>query len=227
MPKGKRFCNRKCANKARSKQVDKTCECCGKYFSVAEYRKATTRFCSLECHGYWRFKNENPSSKPDNHLTGNAFRQGKRPTNAFENGVTGKDHPSWIEPIELTCDFCDKIFYKKPWELKRNKSGFYFCSHKCAKEGMRGDKDPRYIGGPKTYRGRNWPKSRQEAIDRDNGTCQDCGTYIGPSISVHHIIPFRDFDDSIKANRVENLVCLCQSCHIKREAPLTIASQVR
>jgi predicted HNH restriction endonuclease len=34
---------------------------------------------------------------------------------------------------------------------------------------------------------------------------------------VHHIRPFREFRDSAEANQRENLIGLCQSCHMKTE----------
>jgi predicted HNH restriction endonuclease len=36
-------------------------------------------------------------------------------------------------------------------------------------------------------------------------------------LPVHHIKPFREFDHPEEANKPENLIGLCQSCHMKRE----------
>lgn len=32
-------------------------------------------------------------------------------------------------------------------------------------------------------------------------------------MSVHHIVNYREFDDKDKANDIDNLICLCESCH--------------
>ena len=36
---------------------------------------------------------------------------------------------------------------------------------------------------------------------------------------VHHIVPFRFFEnDHEKANKIDNLTCLCHNCHAKQES---------
>jgi len=69
-------------------------------------------------------------------------------------------------------------------------------------------------------RGESWSKQRLKALNRDNHTCQKCDTVkseLELPIDVHHIIPYRNFDDSSEANCVENLISLCRSCHMKVE----------
>jgi 5-methylcytosine-specific restriction endonuclease McrA len=74
-------------------------------------------------------------------------------------------------------------------------------------------------------RGEGWPEARRRALERDGFECQQCGLtheehkqrddLFPPNkgLHVHHIVPFRTFDDPEEANRVANLVCLCASCH--------------
>ncbi|WP_106497166.1 HNH endonuclease [Lentibacillus sp. Marseille-P4043] len=76
-------------------------------------------------------------------------------------------------------------------------------------------------GGDIDYYGPNWRSQRKKARIRDNFTCQDCGLTekeYGKELSVHHIIPFREFKgDWEEANRLSNLVCLCEHpCHRNR-----------
>ena len=108
------------------------------------------------------------------------------------------------------CLICNKEFpgLKKDW---------IGCSKKCRKIGSSGENSPRWIGGPTTYRGRGWLIERENVVKRDNGICQCCGKNVGNSIPVHHIKPFRLFETAKEANDIDNLICLCQSCHMKTE----------
>jgi hypothetical protein len=40
----------------------------------------------------------------------------------------------------------------------------------------------------------------------------------GKSLDVHHLVPFHNFTDHVKANRPSNLVALCIPCHRKADA---------
>jgi 5-methylcytosine-specific restriction endonuclease McrA len=55
---------------------------------------------------------------------------------------------------------------------------------------------------------------------RDGYRCQHCGKtqkQNGRSLDVHHIRPFRLFDNYTDANELDNLISLCMSCHGKAE----------
>ncbi len=71
---------------------------------------------------------------------------------------------------------------------------------------------------PNDY-GPNWQSQRKLALERDKNACRTCGA-TDTLLHVHHIRPFREFfylpgenDNYLDANRVENLVTLCPSCH--------------
>lgn len=198
--------------------ITKTCEICGNYFSVKPYRADKARFCSLSCGGKWHMANR---KMPNEHKFGNQWRKGIRPTNAFTseqakaiNTVHGEIHE---------CAQCKMQFELKPWIARQNvtKSGRRFCSKSCHSTYMAanfsGENSPQWVGGPTTYRGKGWIKARALAVARDGGKCQDCGKIVGDSISVHHIKPYRFFTSSQHANDLSNLICLCQSCHMKAE----------
>lgn len=53
---------------------------------------------------------------------------------------------------------------------------------------------------------REFRKQRLKAIERDEGFCVLCG---GMASDVHHII----FRSAGGTNNLDNLVCLCRSCH--------------
>lgn len=79
------------------------------------------------------------------------------------------------------------------------------------------------------YYGKNWPKQRSLARERDSYQCQGCGMgeneHIqkrGQELHVHHILPRHVFIsdgvvDTEKANELENLVTFCAHCHKKWE----------
>ena len=198
--------------------ITKTCEICGGSFQVKPYRASKARFCSQACGGKWHMS---VRKMPNDHKIGNAWRKGLRPANAFTseqartiNLVHGETHK---------CAKCGALFEIKPWLARQNitKSGLRFCSKSCHSAYMAanlsGESSPHWVGGITTYRGKGWSVARAAAVERDGGTCQDCGRHIGRSIPVHHIRPFRLFQTAAEANRLENLVCLCQSCHMKAE----------
>jgi DEAD/DEAH box helicase domain-containing protein len=75
-------------------------------------------------------------------------------------------------------------------------------------------------------RGPNWEQQRNQARARDGHCCRHCGVPERPDRThdVHHIQPFRTFghvprknDRYLEANRLENLVTLCRSCHRRVE----------
>ncbi|NWG33939.1 MAG: DEAD/DEAH box helicase [Chloroflexi bacterium] len=77
---------------------------------------------------------------------------------------------------------------------------------------------------PNDY-GSGWGKIREHVRARDGYKCQVCGTpESGRQHHVHHKIPFRAFASREEANRLENLVTLCPSCHKKAEENVRIRS---
>lgn len=79
------------------------------------------------------------------------------------------------------------------------------------------------------YYGPNWPGQQRQARERDQ-VCQCCGLTPeenGRELDVHHKIPFRLFnyvpeenDNYLQANELDNLECLCRSCHMIVESQI-------
>jgi DEAD/DEAH box helicase domain-containing protein len=76
-------------------------------------------------------------------------------------------------------------------------------------------------------RGPNWAEQRDKARQRDGFRCQHCGAPERPhrQHDVHHLRPFQEFGYRpgqntryLEANRLENLITLCASCHRRAEA---------
>lgn len=212
--KGK-YCSRACCYESQKGQNLTTiiCEICNKPFKVRQYRKDTARFCGKKCGGKWHAENRLSIIRKPFPL-GNKLGKGKIPKNSFTSAqVKGENNSNWKEGIEFICEGCNKSFRVKSWLVRQN-GKYKYCSRACRPTG---DKHPLWVGGNTTYRGRGWLEIREKVIERDNGTCRDCGKYIGKSIPVHHILPFRKFKNHEDANSLDNLMCLCQSCHMKKE----------
>lgn len=127
--------------------------------------------------------------------------------------------------VQKECEECDALFEVPP-ALDHQR----FCSYQCAgdwrSENITGEDHPRFKEGefPRYY-GPNWRKQRRRARLRDDQTCQHCGLTReesldehGEVLSVHHKTAIREFVDDgeldyEQANRLENLVTLCRSCH--------------
>ncbi len=59
--------------------------------------------------------------------------------------------------------------------------------------------------------GKGWPQLCATILERDGHKCRNCG--VSGELEVHHIIPFRRFEDAFEANAPDNLVSLCPRCH--------------
>jgi hypothetical protein len=79
----------------------------------------------------------------------------------------------------------------------------------------RGPEHHNYRGGPATaYRTGGWPQVRQQALERDGHSCQDCRFFSpsGRGLVVHHVIPWRLFP----VHDLEWLTTLCKPDHLRR-----------
>lgn len=132
---------------------------------------------------------------------------------------------SWLfNSIQVKCDYCGDSTERRPSRVKR--SGSVYCSRECADKGhserMSADGNPKWDGGNYThYYGPNWSKQRTAALERDGHECQYCG-HDGSDLKlcVHHIRKIRHYKNQCdapewyeRANRLNNLVTLCRSCH--------------
>jgi uncharacterized protein YjcR len=96
--------------------------------------------------------------------------------------------------------------------------------HGIERRGWSGEDNPMWKGGASDYYGPSWQSARRKVRERGEYTCQRCGmtdaehtAKYGQALHVHHIEPFRTFDDHSKANRLENLITLCRDCHDELE----------
>ena len=116
----------------------------------------------------------------------------------------------------VVCAECNKSFRKRISEIVKAETRGYqhMCSRACRNTStsklLGGDgtwtEGGKYRASPKKY-GKDWPIVKAFALNRDNRTCQQCGSH--ERLEVHHWEPYSvSFDNS-----PENLVTLCRDCH--------------
>ena len=184
----RKTCSRECATAYRSQKITKECGYCGKEMKVSPSRESHGRglVCSRECQ--YAKNSENSKS----------------------------------EEIEIfSCLCCNENFTLLKSKTKNKKGAGKYCSRLCRDRHRKGHDHPMYINGVGSEkRGNNWQSQKRKAKKRDGFVCQHCRLSdnqsieaIGQPLHVHHITPYRFFDDYKVANKLSNLVTLCAMCH--------------
>lgn len=222
--------------------VEIECANCGDNFRVKESHKERRECCSNECYGAYisemhtgenhpSWKGGDVTSECDNCGTEIIRDRGQYNRSKYHfcskeceyewkrENQSGKDHPDWEGKSLQTCSWCGDDY--------RDKSGNYkhtnrtFCSMDCFSKWCQnervGENHPSWKGGYEGYYGPSWSQNRRKALKRDNHTCQSCKS--DSDLHVHHIRPFREFglENHKIANRLNNLITLCEPCHKKWE----------
>jgi len=202
------------------------CEYCGDEFLA---QSDSRKYCSRSCSGKSRTGEDAPNwqgGKSFEHECDycGATIQVKESNSHLNNHYCDEDclAADRSKDVEVTCKQCGEIYTVAPHRLSRTK----FCSNQCLwdwrSENYTGSSHPRWeADSPESLSyGRNWIEQREAALERDSHECQRCGISsessigkFGIDLHVHHITPLRKFDDKEEANRLENLVSLCPSCH--------------
>ena len=142
--------------------------------------------------------------------------------------LAGPSHPL-NQQIDVECENCGGGVRVPPSRVRNYDK--HFCSYDCMGEykskTYSGKNAHNWRGGYDKYYGPNWEKQRRKARERDNYKCQDCGikeSEYRKELSVHHITRLmyykRNYDDPEwyeRANRLDNLITFCKSCHSKWE----------
>lgn len=134
----------------------------------------------------------------------------------------GRLNHKWKDKIKCFCYMCGREVYLIPSRVKEKN----FCSRNCQleylHESISGENNYYWKGGYDPYYGPNWGRQRRKALARDNYKCRICGSTHRRLIA-HHIIPFREFgrEKYEEANRLNNLISLCESHHLEYEKNVT------
>jgi len=241
------FCNQKCYFEFRHKNSFKniTCDNCGKKFSRQKGNiRDTHNFCSLECsHEFQEIGKEIVGCSQCGKKIKRWPYQIKNHENFFcskecegkwiSKNNTGKNHPKYTGKVKVECTVCGKDIEVYPYRLKETED--FLCSDECYSEWQSGPNGP--VKGRTNshfFYGLNWYKQREKVLERDNYQCQVCGvTQDQAELHCHHIIKYREYryplfkgnpiKNSIvefnwkRANRMENLITVCNSCHPRVE----------
>lgn len=128
--------------------------------------------------------------------------------------------------MNVRCSVCNELVRRHPSNVTGE---VVVCSNECRREWLSeafsGDGHPNWAGGGNEAYGPGWNQVRTAALERDDYECVNCGkskAVIGRNPDVHHIVPVRLFDahDELTvedAHHLENVVCLCVTCHRRAE----------
>lgn len=179
-------------------KVTYRCDYCGDEYEKYASRDGETRYCSMECK--------------NNHISVEYVGEN---ANNWQGGE-----------VEVVCKNCGDGFSVSPSDKDRRTCCSNECKGELYSEIREGEFFPWYDTDKTDRYGPSWPKQRQQALERDNYTCQACGLEEKEhwrGFPVHHIIPRKKFVDNSgefdheKANELDNLVTLCDRCHNKWE----------
>lgn len=197
----RRFCSSSCSGTYRTHRVAKICQRCGVSFSVIASR-TDARFCSQTCISE-QVVQSCVYCGTAYHIKRSHAHKRQTCSRRCAALLRGKEKRSPRQGKSQSASTRAKVAAG----LRR-----YFNNDPT--------KHPRYRGGHSHYRGPSWYEQREKARARDGTACRVCGVtqeQLGKRLSVHHITPFRYFADSRVANHIDNLISLCQSCHMKAE----------
>ncbi len=207
------YCSTECRwAKKRRKRVVFRCVACDKSFDVspARAKSGQTRYCSNDCK-YAHFKaHERKRLVKTCPVCKRFFETFPSRNNTYcSYTCTGIAKERKEVRQCVTCG--------EPFTVKKSAQDIC-CSWECRVERLRGEKHPSWRGGKLPQYAGDWVRAKKAARKRDNNTCVRCGKTAeenGENMSVHHIKPYRAFDDPTEANRLDNLECLCRSCHTR------------
>jgi 5-methylcytosine-specific restriction endonuclease McrA len=135
---------------------------------------------------------------------------------------TNENNPFWKGGKETqTCYYCGDSF--EEYNYRESKFCSMQCKGKWQSENWTEENNPFWKGGHEKYKGESWKSQRRRARNRANGICEhpNCEKTkhdIGKKLDVHHIIPFRYYNSSKEANKLDNLILLCPEHHREEES---------
>lgn len=232
-----RFCSRYCQcssiSRRKTPEVIETriCPACGKEYQTTN-RHGGRKTCSQECANKRKVLQNGQPRKGKSarvecaHCGKERYVSPSRVDgrNFFCNHKCKAAYQLAQGSVEIQCQVCGKAFtVARYWTRQDTSRNAKYCSRECMGEALsinrRGENNFNWVGGCEqpTWRGDNWWKQARKAKKLDRYTCKRCERVFPPKsghLDVHHIVPFRLFGDDFElANRLDNLICLCRSCH--------------
>lgn len=220
---GGKYCSPDCNYEAKNKQINRTCQECGKEFSASRSRvkKGEGKYCSLQCARDARdvrVEQKCEFCEKEFKVYRCKVPQG---LGRFCSKQCFNEYKKANSKKHCKCLQCGKNFKVYLGWIK--KGGGKYCSSDCSAKAHSGKNSNLWKGGHINYYGPNWQKQRRKARKRDGNKCKYCSKtekQNGKKLDVHHIKPFREFNyipdknnNYKKANKLTNLICLCTGCH--------------
>jgi 5-methylcytosine-specific restriction endonuclease McrA len=208
---------------------NRTCKGCGVEFYDSKARRTYCDDCDPNAgknNGNWTGAKETTECE----RCGSLFeyfpsdKEGIYCASCIENGkgLSELGTDEYAKRVTMDCEQCGKEM--KVLQSRVERSNVRFCGRKCRdtwlSEEYRGEKHHAWKGGEVKYGG-GWWAVREEARNRDEQTCQNCGVSkeeLGQHPDIHHVTPVRDFDEWSEAHRLDNVISLCPSCHQRIES---------
>jgi 5-methylcytosine-specific restriction endonuclease McrA len=172
---------------------------------------------------------ENEIKIPIKKLNNKSYIKARKYCSHYCNNVARNINSRLTNLVYIQCNWCDKLVVKTKKRADSSKKK-NFCSEKCHNKFMKYIKHDFIHNKKRVYKdyGPFWGIIRNEVRKQQNYKCADCGINekeYGKQLSIHHKIPFSSFDTIEEANKLNNLVGICEPCHRKRHSgenhPLT------
>lgn len=173
------------------------CDWCNQSFKEweSELQRTERTFCDNECFGKWQSSIQKGEDNPN-------WLGGKLKTHTCK--VCGSEYENYKQSSETSC--CSEDCYTEILEQRTGED--------CAS----------WKGGAERYYGNIWTEQREKAIKEAGERCEECSIprikhkqNYGKDLHVHHIQPYRTFDDDKEAHKLDNLVAVCRDCHYDLE----------
>jgi 5-methylcytosine-specific restriction endonuclease McrA len=205
----------------------KNCPACKENFGF--FDSSPNKFCSLACYANYRsinFRGENcPAYKGNKTVCLSCNVEFLNPNNkkycSKECMILGETTGPTVL-YQNQCKSCGKEYNITP----KNKKSKY-CSDECRLQvfstSFKGENHYLYVGGDtwkvkEPYlKSSGWHELREKIREKYQYVCQECAKNeqeLNETLSVHHIITPRLFENPLDANNENNLIPLCRKCHV-------------
>ena len=119
--------------------------------------------------------------------------------------------------VDVRCRGCRRPFSVPRWYAEKGLE-LHFCGNHCREAWESGEDESTAVqlAGRPAFRGGNWKIEAARTRRRDGFRCRICGRSeeaLGRRLDVHHLVPARMFEAASDANRSDNLISVCPSCH--------------
>ncbi len=200
------YCSRTCYEQALTAhaRVSRVCIVCGASFWVQRSKAQRFSTCSPACRAV--------------RMHAQAIKN--QPIAAMRSGQVTTARATAQRPIVACGCGCGATFQVKPSRLAQRINGRVFLTRAHYEAWFWGTNTTNWQGGHRPDYGPNWKAQRALARARDR-VCQTCQST--HPLVVHHIRFFVDCADYHEANRLENLVTLCRTCHMRLHGRLRSA----